>query len=74
MTHVPHETVARSVERVVKRDRQLDGAEAAGEVSADLGADADQLRAQLFCDRRQLVAAQPTQQRRTRDSCEQTHR
>jgi hypothetical protein len=50
MTDVPDEPVGRRVERVVQRDGQLDGAEAAGEVPAALGAARDELVAQRLRD------------------------
>ena len=53
---VPDQPVARGVEHPVERHAQLDRAEAAREVAADLGADRDQLVAQCARDPLQLGA------------------
>ena len=56
---VPHELVARRVERVVQRDGQLDDAEPRADVAAGSRADVDQARAHVVGQVAQLVAAQP---------------
>jgi len=51
----------RGLEDGVQRDRQLDRAEAAGEVAAGRGAERDQLGAQIPGDVAELGARQPAQ-------------
>ena len=63
MPDVPDELVARRVERVVQRDRQLDDAEPGADVPAGARADVDQARADVVGELRQLVAGEPRSQR-----------
>ena len=58
MADVPDELVARRVERVVQRDRQLDDAEPGADVAAGARADVDQTRAHVVGERVELVAGQ----------------
>ena len=58
----------------MQRDGELDGAEAAGEVAADLGAERDQLLAQLARHLRQLGAAEVAQRARLIDRRKQLQR
>ena len=58
MADVPHELVARRLERVVERDRQLDDAEAGADVAAGARADVDEPRAHLVGERAELVAGE----------------
>ena len=51
---VPHQPVARRLEDVVQCDRELDGAEPGGEMSAARGDALDQVVAQLVADFAQL--------------------
>ncbi len=55
VTDVPHQPVARRLEDVVQCDRELDGAEARGEMSAARGDALDQVVAQLGADFAELA-------------------
>ncbi len=69
--HVPDQLIDGGVIHVMKCDRQLDGAQACGEVAAT-GADAlDQKFAQFHRKLRQLAGGQPAQIRRGLDAAQQ---
>ncbi len=70
---VPEQQVARGVEDVVERDRQLDRAEVRREVSARLRDDADDLLPQLLGERLELLAGEPAEVGRVRDTVENRH-
>jgi hypothetical protein len=55
---VPHELVARRLERVVQRNRQLDDTQPRADVAAGARADVDQARAHVAGERAELVAAE----------------
>ena len=68
---VPDQPVARRVEDVVQRDRQLDHAEAGAEMPAGHRDRVDRLRAQLVGDLPQVLLRQLAQVRRGLDRVEQ---
>ena len=68
---VPDQAVARRVEHVVQRDRQLDHAQAGAEVTAGDRHRVDGLLAQLVGELPQLLAFQAPQVRRRLDLVEQ---
>ncbi len=71
VTDVPDQPVARGVEHVVQSDRQLDRAEARGEMAAARADAVDQELAQLACQRRELACGQAAQIRRAVDRPQQ---
>jgi hypothetical protein len=64
---VPHDAVVRGIEHGVQRDRELDGTEAAGEVSAHFGPERDQVLAQLARHLPELGTPQAAQRARLFD-------
>ncbi|MDT4849924.1 hypothetical protein FQZ97_840620 [compost metagenome] len=71
VAHVPHDAVARGVEHVVQRDRQLDGAEVGGEVAARAGHAVDDEGPQFIRKARQLRDAELAQRMGRIDGFEQ---
>jgi hypothetical protein len=71
VTDVPDQAVVRRVEAAVQRDRQLDGTEIGGEVTADAAQRLDQIAAHFNGQRRQLGCRQPAQLVRGVDASEQ---
>ena len=59
--HVPHQLVARRVEHVVQRDRELHHAEPRADVAAGARARIDERRAHVVGQRAQLVAGERLQ-------------
>ena len=70
---VPHDPVARRVHDPVQRERDLHGAQRAGEVAARVLDGADHLLAQLGGERLELSRAQPAQLRGVVDRFEEGH-
>ncbi len=71
MTHIPDDAVVGGVEDGVQGHRELDRAEAPGEVSAHAGAELDQVAAELRGDSPQRLARQLAQRRRLVDQRQQ---
>ena len=72
VAHIPHDAVARGVEHVVQRDRQLDGAEVGGKVAARAGHAVDDEGPQFIRKVRQLRDAELAQRMRRIDGFEQS--
>ena len=70
MAYVHHETVARSVEHAMERDRQFNHAKIRTEMSARLRQNANQLIAHVLCELRQILFAQRLDVGRRMDSVE----
>ena len=68
---VPHDPVARRVHHAVQGERDLDGAERAGEVSAGVVDGANHLLAQLARQGLELLAGQVVELRRLANRFEQ---
>ena len=71
VTDVPHDTIARRVEHVVERDRELDGAEIRRKVTAGLRDRSKHERAQLAGELRERLDRKTAQRRRRVDRIEQ---
>ena len=56
VAYVPHDLVARRVEGVMQRQRQLDGAQARGQVAPHLGDHGDEIVSQFFSDDGEIAA------------------
>jgi hypothetical protein len=73
VAHVPHDLVARTLEHVEQRHRELDHAEPGPDVPAGLGDDLDQPLADLLGELRELVRLQVPEVVGAGDGIEQGH-
>jgi hypothetical protein len=71
---VPDHAIIGRLEDGVQRDRELDGAEARGEMSTGGGTELDQLVAQLPRDLGELLAGQTAERARLVDRAQETQR
>jgi len=71
VSHVPYETIVRSVVDVMQSDGEFDGAEAGSEVTAHLADGVDQILAQLIGNRAEFGRRNSPQIDRRINACKQ---